>query len=116
MDAQGHSKILVQKQEKELAAVIPAAEPYHVVGIGASAGGLEALEQFFEHMPEDSRPVLCDRAASVARLQEHDGRTALPPDSNSDCPRRRRHRDSPERDLSDAAAEGDDPVRRDVFS
>ena len=54
MDAQGHSKILVQKQEKELAAVIPAAEPYHVVGIGASAGGLEALEQFFEHMPEDS--------------------------------------------------------------
>lgn len=31
-----------------------AAEPFHVVGIGASAGGLEALEQFFEHVPEDS--------------------------------------------------------------
>jgi two-component system CheB/CheR fusion protein len=30
-------------------------EPFYVVGIGASAGGLEALEQFFEHMPEDSR-------------------------------------------------------------
>lgn len=30
-------------------------EPFYVVGIGASAGGLEALEQFFEHVPEDSR-------------------------------------------------------------
>lgn len=30
-------------------------EPFFVVGIGASAGGLEALEQFFEHVPEDSR-------------------------------------------------------------
>lgn len=30
-------------------------EPFHVVGIGASAGGLEALEQFFERVPEDSR-------------------------------------------------------------
>src|SRR5688572_11196065 len=27
--------------------------PY-VVGIGASAGGLEALERFFEHVPADS--------------------------------------------------------------
>lgn len=30
-------------------------ESFYVVGIGASAGGLEALEQFFEQMPEDSR-------------------------------------------------------------
>jgi len=30
-------------------------EPFFVVGIGASAGGLEALEQFFEHVPEASR-------------------------------------------------------------
>lgn len=35
---------------------VPASvEPFYVVGIGASAGGLEALEQFFEQMPEDSR-------------------------------------------------------------
>lgn len=28
--------------------------PSHLVGIGASAGGLEALQQFFDHMPSDS--------------------------------------------------------------
>ncbi len=27
---------------------------FPIVGIGASAGGLEALEQFFESMPKDS--------------------------------------------------------------
>src|SRR5688572_20615695 len=37
----------------------PAATPdldhdFHVVGVGASAGGLEALEQFFTAMPADS--------------------------------------------------------------
>jgi two-component system CheB/CheR fusion protein len=28
--------------------------PTHIVGIGASAGGLEAIEAFFKHMPSDS--------------------------------------------------------------
>jgi len=28
--------------------------PYAIVGIGASAGGLEALEQFFTHTPGDT--------------------------------------------------------------
>jgi two-component system CheB/CheR fusion protein len=28
--------------------------PSHIVGIGASAGGLEAIEAFFKHMPSDS--------------------------------------------------------------
>src|SRR5262245_13239937 len=27
---------------------------FHVVGVGASAGGLDALEQFFQAMPEDT--------------------------------------------------------------
>lgn len=26
----------------------------HIIGIGASAGGLEALQQFFQHMPGNS--------------------------------------------------------------
>ncbi|MBI4296057.1 MAG: PAS domain S-box protein [Chloroflexi bacterium] len=29
-------------------------QPFRIVGIGASAGGLEALEQFFTHVPSDS--------------------------------------------------------------
>ncbi|MGE3959692.1 MAG: chemotaxis protein CheB [Vicinamibacterales bacterium] len=31
----------------------PAPLPYFVVGLGASAGGLEALEQFFDRLPDD---------------------------------------------------------------
>jgi len=32
----------------------PEPKPTHVVGIGGSAGGLEAFEEFFSHMPPDS--------------------------------------------------------------
>ncbi|MGY2339315.1 CheR family methyltransferase [Pseudomonas sp. SDO5532_S415] len=38
-------------QRKELT---PSTLPFAVVGIGASAGGLQALKSFFEHMPADS--------------------------------------------------------------
>jgi two-component system CheB/CheR fusion protein len=34
--------------------VDPEPDPLHIVGVGASAGGLEALEQLFEAMPEDT--------------------------------------------------------------
>jgi two-component system CheB/CheR fusion protein len=47
----------VSEQEKD-AAEQPAADdspvPSHIVGIGASAGGLEAIETFFKFMPQDS--------------------------------------------------------------
>jgi len=33
---------------------LPARKPFPVVGIGASAGGLEALEEFFQHVPKNS--------------------------------------------------------------
>lgn len=37
---------------------VPAAAPapavFHTVGIGASAGGLEALEQFLKNVPQNS--------------------------------------------------------------
>jgi two-component system CheB/CheR fusion protein len=38
-------------QRKEL---IPSTLPFPVVGIGASAGGLQAVKAFFEHMPGDN--------------------------------------------------------------
>ena len=34
--------------------VSPASPPLHVVGIGASAGGLDALERFFDNLPKDT--------------------------------------------------------------
>ena len=33
------------QEEKEM-------DSHFIIGIGASAGGLEALQQFFQHMPE----------------------------------------------------------------
>jgi len=41
--------------KKEKVASVPVAKPsFPIVGIGASAGGLEAFDQFFTHMPPDS--------------------------------------------------------------
>ena len=41
-------------EEKKAKAAESAAQPPLVIGIGASAGGLEALQQFFEYMPPNS--------------------------------------------------------------
>ena len=53
----------------------PGAEPVepespltHIVGIGASAGGLQALESFFEHFTPPARHGVCRRPTSVTRL------------------------------------------------
>lgn len=42
-------------EQQESSGLTAPAESFYVVGIGASAGGLEALEQFFEQMPRNSR-------------------------------------------------------------
>jgi chemotaxis response regulator CheB len=42
--------------------------PEFIVGLGASAGGLEALERFFQAVPVDTGMALCGDSAPVARL------------------------------------------------
>ena len=49
------------------------ASPLSIVGIGASAGGLEALEEFFEHMP-----VRSGMAFAVVQHQDPDQPSLLP--------------------------------------
>lgn len=55
MNTQSEREDALEKDMATLPSMSAAVDPFYVVGIGASAGGLEALEQFFEQMPEDSR-------------------------------------------------------------
>ena len=41
------------KKKKSIAKIMQPDNSFYVVGIGASAGGLEALERFFENMPDN---------------------------------------------------------------
>lgn len=41
-----------QKKDKKKAAFVLLSEPHFVIAIGASAGGLEAIHEFFDNMPE----------------------------------------------------------------
>ena len=50
-----------------------------IVGIGASAGGLEAMEEFFRHMPPDSG------MAFVVVSHQHAGHVSLLPSLLSKC-------------------------------
>ena len=43
-----------EKDHHANSSISPEDKKFFVVGIGASAGGLRALEEFFEHMPTDS--------------------------------------------------------------
>src|ERR1043165_2235509 len=61
--------------------VIP--RPFPIVGLGASAGGLEALEKFFAHVPAD-----CG-IAFVVVTHQHPGHTSLLPELLGKCTRMR---------------------------
>ena len=55
--------------------------PKFVVGIGASAGGLEALERLFHRMPDDTGMAFVVGPTSVARRRQLDGRVVDSADS-----------------------------------
>lgn len=57
----------------------PEAPSFLIVGIGASAGGLEAMEEFFQHMPPDSG------VAFVIVSHQHAGHVSLLPSLLSKC-------------------------------
>ena len=83
-------------RRKAAPAAIPAVRnSFYVVGIGASAGGLDALELFFEHMPETTgmafvvvshldpnhvsiMPELIQRSTKMKLFQAEDGMTIEP--------------------------------------
>src|ERR1035437_6565616 len=46
-----NNKLLAPSNEKN---IMPTAAHFPIVGIGASAGGLEAFEQFFGNLPENT--------------------------------------------------------------
>ena len=60
-------------------AVVP--KPFPIVGLGASAGGLEALEKFFSHLPPDSG------MAFVVVTHLHPGHVSLLPELLGKCTR-----------------------------
>ena len=57
--------------------------PFFIVGLGASAGGLEALEKFFSHLPADSG------LAFVVVTHLHPGHVSLLPELLGKCTRMR---------------------------
>lgn len=52
----------------------PAGKAFPIVGVGASAGGLKALDEFFQHVPPDSG------MAFVVVTHQHPGHTSLLPE------------------------------------
>ena len=63
------------KGQPEADAIIPAGTGFPIVGLGASAGGLEAFNSFFDNMPPDSGMAFVlvmhlapDRESRVAEL------------------------------------------------
>ena len=66
--------------KRQLVKATPAPSPgFLIVGIGASAGGLEAMEEFFHHMPPSNG------MAFVVVSHQHAGHVSLLPSLLSRC-------------------------------
>ena len=83
------------KKKKKTLELSPTDNSFYVVGIGASAGGLEAIEKFFEYMPGNSgmafivvthldpnhisiMPELLQRSTAMKLFQAEDGMVIEP--------------------------------------
>lgn len=71
---EGDHPPLASSNEAEFASGEPARPKFPIVGIGASAGGLEALQEFLSHMPPDSGMGI------VVVTHQHPGHVSLLPD------------------------------------
>jgi two-component system, chemotaxis family, CheB/CheR fusion protein len=69
----------VRSRRVEESAVAQSEERFPVVGIGASAGGLEALDDLLEHMPPDTG------MSFVVVTHQHPGHTSLLPELLGKC-------------------------------
>ncbi len=80
----------LDEETRQESSSVPKRKKFYIVGIGASAGGLESLEQFFSKLPEKSRmafvliqhlephhksilPELIQKSASIKVIQVEDG-------------------------------------------
>jgi two-component system CheB/CheR fusion protein len=63
-----------KKQQEAIQAAVHAETAFPVVGIGASAGGLEALEELFDNLPSDTG------MAFVVVTHQHPGHTSMLPE------------------------------------
>ena len=71
------SKQLLSVRPKSVQKSVPpkvSEPPFCIAGIGASAGGLEAFEQFFSAMPPDSNVGICSRASFGSNPYQHAAR------------------------------------------
>ena len=95
MGKKKNSKLSPIKKKLKTSAAPSSNNSFYVVGIGASAGGLEALERFFENMPENSgmafivvshldpnhisiMPELIQKTTKMKLFQAEDGMVVTP--------------------------------------
>jgi len=63
----------IDQPNTDTAAIKPASDEFLITGLGASAGGIQALQEFFKHVPERSG---IGYVVILHLLPDHDSRLA----------------------------------------